>query len=45
MRQLEEQIRVLVEESIMRKRRRLDPPSMSSNVASNIPGKNTFLIS
>ena len=28
MRQLEEQIRVLVEESVMRKRRRLDPQAV-----------------
>ena len=39
MRQLEEQIRVLVEESMMRKRRRVDPPVPASAAISNTPGK------
>ena len=45
MRQLEEQIRVLVEESMMRKRRRVDPPVPASAAISNTPGKkiNIFL--
>ena len=34
MRQLEEQIRVLVEESVMRKRRRIDHPASASTPAS-----------
>merc|ERR1719410_1596548 len=38
MRQLEEQIRVLVEESMMRKRRRVDPPVPASAAISNTPG-------
>lgn len=33
MRQLEEQIRVLVEESVMRKRRRLDPNAVNASSA------------
>ena len=46
MRQLEEQIRVLVEESMMRKRRRVDPPVPASAAISNTPGKkiNIFLL-
>ena len=42
MRQLEEQIRVLVEESMMRKRRRVDPPVPASAAISNTPGKNKY---
>ena len=39
MRQLEEQIRVLVEESMMRKRRRVDPPSVpAAATINNTPG-------
>ena len=40
MRQLEEQIRNLVEESVMRKRRRLDPQAVVFPAATNTPGKN-----
>ena len=44
MRQLEEQIRVLVEESMMRKRRRVDPPVPAAAAISNTPGNiNKFL--
>ena len=53
MRQLEEQIRVLVEESFMRKRRRLDPQASTSvsaagaavTAASNTPGTGSDIIS
>ena len=38
MRQLEEQIRVLVEESFMRKRRRMDPQASTATATSNTQG-------